>query len=108
MNAFEMLPLLEKWAAIHLELKEADEKLDALTGRAPESQLCNAMWKTFDAYSEALEVQLIGRSDSDWLEWYRFECQMGARGMDVQLVEGGPMVEIRTLDDLARLLESCP
>jgi hypothetical protein len=103
MNAAEMVPLLERWKAAHDAISEADGDLVQLTGRSPESPLFNAMWGAFGAYTEFLELHLVGRAGSRWLEWYQFECAMGERVKQAS-VGGKPYRLVRNLTDLAILL----
>lgn len=105
MKAAEMIPLLDRWSSKHLEIEQADQALQKLTGRSPESPLCEALWGTFEAYTEFLETHLVGTAGFGWLGWYQFECKMGRSPKTAEAK--GQQRTIATLDDLAQLLEDC-
>lgn len=93
---------LEKWAAT---LAEFDRKMDAfcaLTRAETNSPLMDSLHRMESAYTDAVAEQ-VGDADG-WLTWFRWECDMGLRPMAANARLGTPMVKVRTVKQLARLV----
>jgi hypothetical protein len=102
MKADDMMPLLTAWANRQRDLTAQMEALFAITGGS-DGPLYRAVWRAWNDYTSTLS-RLIGDAD-DWLTWYEAENRMGANGLEAA-PDGGKMRKIRTLHQLARLIEA--
>lgn len=100
MNAAEIQPILERWAAAITQADKALEPLRLATGMHPESPLSNAVHTLLDL-ADHWAAECIGVAP-DWLEWYRLENKMGARGHEAGWDDD--LRVIRTPHDFAELL----
>jgi len=66
-----------------------------------ESPFTDALFRMQSEYTEAV-AKNVGDA-SDWLNWYQFDNDMGAKGYEAG-IEGGTR-EIKTLEDLLWLIE---
>lgn len=96
--------ILADW---HRNINETDELLapviDAL-GLPPESPVCAALFQLQGALTLAT-AELLDDS-AEWLEWFRLENEMGAKGLEAGPGNGAPLRPIRTLEDLAQVMEA--
>ena len=97
MNQKQIIAALKPWAAQYKAIRAAYEPLEDALNLGPENPIFEALYGTFDAYSEVL-AQLVGDSGG-WLEWYVHENELGDKGMEDGLVDD--MRPIRTIADLA-------
>lgn len=100
MTIQDMLPKLEAWNALYLQLNAQAEALHNLTLAAPESPLVTALWSIWEAYTITLAENLSDQGE--WLLWYWLECDMGTNPMAVTL--SGKDLRVRTLRHLARVI----
>ena len=101
MKAKDMMPLLTAWANLQRELTAQMEALFAITGNS-NGPMFLAVWRAWNQYTSTLS-RLIGDHD-DWLSWYESENRMGLNGLEAAPAGGKP-VKVRTLHQLARLIE---
>lgn len=96
----EMLPILQSWQDT-IKTAEADiARVLGPLGLTPESELYNIPWKLMDAYTNAVSAQ-VG-DHAEWLVWYWFDNEMGARKMEAGY--NSKLRKIKTLRDLAWLI----
>ena len=88
------------WAARQEALTVQYEALQALTGADCESPFLSVVLEVWAAYTVALS-EIIG-DKAEWLQWYEYECQMGAQAMDVTV--DGRTIKVRTLRQLATVI----
>lgn len=101
MNKAEKLAVLQNWQTAYKNLDAAFDLLKPAVGVLCEGTLWDAVWFTFDQYTEILE-HLLG-DDSGWLNWYCYENDMGAKGYEAGYGEN--LRPIEDLDDLLWLIE---
>lgn len=101
MPTAKMLPMLQAWSERHAALSKQMEALAAIFGGTFEGPLYDAVWLTWDAYTEQL-AHRIGDT-SDWLQWYCNENAMGAKGMEVSSYTH--KIKVRTLRQLAMVID---
>jgi hypothetical protein len=101
MKVNDMMPMLTAWASRQRELAAQMEALGAVVGERFDGPLYDAVWTTWDSYTDTLS-QLIGDNEN-WLTWYVQENRMGANGLEAAPAGGKP-VRVRTLHQLARLI----
>jgi hypothetical protein len=101
MTAAEMMPLLTAWANRQRELTAQMDALNALF-RGSDGPLFNAIWGAWNDYTDTLS-RLIG-DHHEWLGWYEAENRMGLNGFEAAPA-GGKLRKVRTLHQLARLIE---
>lgn len=99
-----VLPRLEMWVERVSELDRQIDAFYALTGATPDSPLVESIYTVEDAYTKSL-ADAVGDTEG-WLLWWRWECDMGRKPMKASFRPGGPMREIRTIKQLARLVVS--
>ncbi len=102
MTAAEMLPLLKTWAERHAALSAQMGALAAICGGTFDGPLFDAVWLTWDAYTEQL-AHRIGDT-ADWLQWYCSENDMGRKGLRVIWDAGTKGIKVRTLRHLATVI----
>lgn len=100
----DILPMLRTWQR---NLADVDKQLDALAaivGDRAESPLTDAVHSLQAAYTAAVS-ELVGDRDA-WLDWYRWENDMGARGHLARSGKWKAVRRIRTLKNLAALIKA--
>lgn len=104
LSSAEALSLLKAWAAQHAALKEQTDLLERLTGAGPDSPLLTPVFEIWDSYTK-LVSEKVGDT-SDWLEYFAFDCAMGARPKEVSwpAPEGKGRVTV-SLDSVEALLQ---
>ncbi len=100
MTRAQMLPLLQHWQRRHVNLSAQMHALSALVGGGFDGPLFSAVWLTWDDYTAQL-AHRIG-DDSDWLQWYCGENDMGRKGLTVE--SWTRAVKVRNLRQLARVI----
>ena len=73
------LAILGDWDKHHSALERLMGGIEATIGLDPDGPMFETMWKLFDAYTDALSVE-VGDFDG-WLRWFNYENYMGANGM---------------------------
>ena len=103
MTTDEILQHLERWKhEMDSAARVCDTYLDPLK-LSPESPVYSCIWSLQDALTAAVS-RMVGDQVA-WLSWYAADNEMGARAMPAGLT--GQERPIRTLDDLAWLIEVC-
>jgi hypothetical protein len=103
MTPADMLPHLERWAAVQRHAESTWDRLESIHGYTDsESPLGKAVWDTFDAYTLTLSA-LIGDT-GEWLDWFHLANDMGAKSLAVTLRPGARPRNIRTLRQLATII----
>lgn len=97
----QALDMLTEWSIQHKRLSNLDAQLKTIFGRAAEGEHFDAVWRMFDAYTDALSLAL-GDTD-DWLIWYFMENDMGAKAM--QAGYDGKVRKVKNVRDLLWLIE---
>lgn len=97
----EALNKLRAWQRLHADISKADDAMDALFGCAPESLMQGALWAGFDAYQSEIGSQ-VG-DFAGWLDWFRFECDMGRKPMEAVSV-AGRSIKVRTVSQLLTVI----
>jgi hypothetical protein len=100
MTASQMLPLLQSWKDRHAELSAQMDALSVPLGGTFDGPLFNAVWMTWDAYTDQLAHRL--GDEHDWLQWFVSENDMGRKGMEVHSLTRS--LKVRTLRQLASLI----
>ena len=90
------LSLLGDWAKHHANVKSLEIDPDQA------SKMFVAVWAVFGAYSDALMVEIGDKAA--WLDWYRFDCDMGAKARTATV--GRKTHKVKTLAHLADLIIS--
>ncbi len=101
LSVAEMLPMLQAWAKRHAALSKQMEALAAIFGGTFEGPLYDAVWLTWDAYTEQL-AHRIGDT-SDCLQWYCNDNAMDAKAMEVSSLSR--TIKVRTLRQLATVID---
>lgn len=100
-----LLSRLTAWQAAHAEIETQYDALQALTGLSPESPLATVLFSTFTQYTQTL-AELIGDTEC-WLDWYQYECAMGAKPMLVQFTDG-KQIQVNSLSRLVQVMRYQP
>lgn len=106
MTHSETLVLLQTWQRT---ITAADRQLDALaavTGGRADSPLSDAVHSIECAYTTALGAQIGDRDE--WLQWFRWENQMGRRCHTAKAARWKKDRRITTLKHLAALIRDSP
>lgn len=101
MTRDQKLQALREWHERMRECHAAVGEFMELTGAHPESRLMLAIQHVMIIATEHT-ARLVGCS-SDWLDYWWTEDEFGARPMKAS-VNGSPMHEIKTIDQLAALI----
>lgn len=70
----------------------------------PESPVCAALFQLQGALTRAT-AELLDDS-AEWLEWFHLDNEMGAKALEAGPGNGAPLRPIRTLEDLAQVMEA--
>ena len=76
---------IDKWCALHKILHVQIDCLQALTGASPDCALLGPVYALWSAHTDLLSKQIGDKSG--WLEWYEFECSMGAKPKEVTFLD---------------------
>lgn len=102
MTREEKLIFLEEWKENYRKVEEKCDELAEILGDIFDSPLFERIWGMFQSYTEALSA-LIG-DESEWLDWYCYECDMGNTPMEAGRNDND-MRLIETLNDLLDIIE---
>ena len=97
----DIAPRLLEWQRVHDAWKAQYDALHALTGCGPEAPIAAAMGQMWDAYTNAVARE-VG-DQSEWLAWYCWENDMGAKGLEVTSIDG-KTIKVKTVAHLARVI----
>ena len=97
----DILPRLLEWQQIYDDWMVQYTALQTLTKCGPEAPIALAMGRMWDAYT-ACVVRDVG-DENDWLDWYCWENDMGAKGLPVTKTSG-KTIKVRTVAHLARVI----
>lgn len=101
MKPEDIAPRLLEWQRIYDQWQAQYEALQALTKCGPEAPIALAMGQMWDAYTNAVARE-VG-DEEDWLGWYCWENDMGAKGQEVRTISG-KTIKVRTVKQLARVI----
>ena len=96
MTKTEKLKTLERWARSINSTNSVIDSLHAVTGMC-DGPLIESIWKLQDFATDM--AAMVVNDQGEWLEWYRNENAIGAKGH-----EGGPVGKTRKIESLADLL----
>ena len=97
----DIAPRLLEWQRIYDAWQVQYIGLQALTKCGPDAPLTLAMGQMWDAYTNAVSRE-VG-DENDWLDWYCWDNDMGAKGMEVRTTSG-KTIKVRTVAHLARVI----
>lgn len=94
------MALLAGWQLQHAAVSVLMKGACAVIGIKPEGRMHTTVWNLFDAYSDGIAIE-IG-DEFEWLDWYRFETDMGKRAKSVEI--NGKTRRIKTLAQLCTVI----
>lgn len=94
------LSLLGDWAKHHAAVSAMMDGVKQHIGLDPDRAMFVTVWSVFGAYTDTLACE-IGDSEG-WLDWYRFECEMGKKSKAAFF--GTNSIKVKTLAQLARVI----
>lgn len=94
----EALPLLREHFALVARIRGYADQCRHTLGTDPEAPYYTHLFLLIDPMGKNLERLITGKESSDWIQWYLWENDAGAKGMTAG-VEGN-MRPIRTVEDL--------
>lgn len=97
----DILPTLKEWESIYRDWQVQYATLNALTKCGPDAPITLAIGRMWDAYSNAIARE-VG-DENDWLDWYCWENDMGAKGLEVTSTSG-KTIKVKSLAQLARVI----
>lgn len=97
----DILPTLKDWESIYRHWQVQYDALNALTKCGPDAPITLAMGRMWDAYSNLIARE-VG-DENDWLDWYCWENDMGAKGLEVTSTSG-KTIKVKTVAHLARVI----
>lgn len=103
MTSKERYNLLVDWKKQYDLCYKAQELLDQLFDNVG-STLDNAIWITFEKYTDALSA-LVG-DNGEWLDWFCWENDMGDSCSSAKASSWKKMRKISTLKDLCKIIEA--
>ena len=102
MNKTEKLELMKRWQVAIDASDAALNKLADVVG-SYDGPLGHSLFALQSEYTRAVSM-LIG--DTDWLEWYSLENDMGRKGLKACGSESQKMRKIETLKQLLAVIEA--
>jgi len=106
MTRSEKIAAVNQWVQCFNNLQETYDKGYALLKCDPDSPWANAMFNTFEAYTQIL-AKLLGDKD-EWLNWYIWENKAGKAGFEAKAASWKRAKKIKTAEDLLNLIEAKP
>ena len=101
MDIEEIIFRLESWAKLGRELESVCDTFTDLFGSYPDCKMLTPVFSIWEAYTSAVS-EAVGDTDA-WLDWYQYECQMGATPRIVEFPDG-MTVNVASLRDLAHVI----
>lgn len=101
MTRKKILKHLIEWESVQKALDVQLNQLYTLTLCQPDGPLLDAIYAVTGAYTEA--VSLIVGDNNEWLNWWRYETEFGARPMEAANLNEA-LREITTLNELVGLI----
>ena len=98
-----MIAILTEWKNKIAESNQVIEDCLQPLMMSPESPLYQAMWSLQGAYTKATAV-IVG-DHWEWLDWFASENDMGAKGFGCCPGHGFQSRKIKTIADLAQLIQ---
>ena len=98
------LDLITKWSQTLDNLNAHYGALQELTGASPEAKLPKAIFEAFSDYTAVLSIHL--GDDDNFLEWYAWENDNGAKGLKACPGFAQSHRVIDTIEKLAQIIES--
>ena len=107
MSREEKIALLQRWIHAGKRLNDVYGNLAAMFRISPENEITQSAWDAFGAYTDALACLLA--DDGQWLEWFAYELDFGAKAAEVTLYledspDEGETFLVRTAEDLLRAI----
>ena len=99
----ERMTLLKQWEEQILTTDKLQEQIEAVFGDCIESEFFRVISDLAGKYTKTVS-DLIG--DTDWLDWYWLENDMGARRMEAKAANWKKMRKITNLEVLCRMIEA--
>jgi len=96
------MQLLEDWKRNHDQIEKLCDSVHAIFGHMPETKFYETVWESFGYHTLALSAAL--GDESDWLNWYQFDNEMGKNPHDAS-PPGGKMRKVKTLAQLLKIIE---
>lgn len=94
------MTLLDDWQKHHAAVSRMMDGIKQHMGLDPDGVMFVTVWAVFGAYTDTLAVE-IG-DYFEWLDWYRFETDMGKRSKEV--VIDGKSKRVKTLAHLCAVI----
>jgi hypothetical protein len=101
MNTKEKIKLVSDLVKHYQELNKTFDQLDSLFGGSCESKFFSAIWSTFDAYTDTVELAIGDAFKS--VSWFIYDNDCGKRGLECKF--GGKSFKIKTVNDLIKYVE---
>lgn len=98
----DKLKLLKEYVNERKKLVSYVDKLNKAIDLNPESPLINKFYELDDLARKFLKIILT--DDADWLDWYVYDNDSGAKGYDAGYDKN--LKPIKTEEDLLELIES--
>lgn len=102
MNFDECHAMIDQWSD---RMQEVDARIAALgesLGLYPDGALMQLLHEMQEDYTQAV-AEAVGDLDGDWLNWFRFENDFGARGQLAALGDA-PLMPVRSTEELTELI----
>ena len=94
------MTLLTEWKQHHAAIEKLMDGIKQHMGLDPDGTMFVTVWALFGAYTDTLAVE-VG-DYCGWLDWYRFETEMGAKNMSAGY--DGKTKRVKTLANLYGLI----
>lgn len=82
MTTDEKIKIVEKLIGEYTKLSAVFDRLDDVLGSDPSAPLFNAVWSSFDSYTDTVS-RLIG-DPTHYLSWYIYDNQLGEKKFSVR------------------------
>ena len=99
----ERMTLLKQWESQIFAVDNLRKNIEAVFGDCIESEFFRVISNLEMKYTRVM-AELIG--DADWMEWYWFENDMGARGHEAKASNWKKLRKVTNIEVLCKLIEA--
>lgn len=102
-DALALVPILTEWEKTSKSLQKICDIIQEVFGTDFNGSCCKALDAAI-CHAHNLAEIACGDNESNWLQYYAYDCEFGTKDMGVRLWTGDVEKPVKTLFDLAVIL----